>query len=107
MKGGVIHGNQMCTKFECYQKLFPARKLTWIEAERTCQSHGGHLVTINSFEELYLVRMLLAGEMPLTLDSLYIGLQQLLVSCEIWCSLTITPPPIWWASLVSGKINYK
>ncbi len=62
-----------CVKYSCYI-LFALWDTSWINAEAACQDHGGHLVTINSHEELRLITLILLKWMPGISEYLYIGM---------------------------------
>ena len=77
MRRGFLSGNILCTKQRCYRKLLPSHYITWNEAQHICKLKDSNLVTINSFEELQLLRMVLLRDVPLHGQNIYIGLQLL------------------------------
>ena len=76
MNKGHITDETMCTNHRRYKKLSPTQSLTWNQAQNMCRLGGGNLVTINSFEELQLLRMVLLDDINLHgQTSIHIGLQ--------------------------------
>ena len=73
---GYISGGILCTNHRCYKKRHATHSLTWNQAQDRCRLRGGNLMTINSFEELQLLRMVLLQDVSLLgMMIISIGLQ--------------------------------
>ena len=77
---GHIKANTLCTQIRCYHQVLPDHPLSWQEAQEVCVKHNGTLITLNSHEELQLLRMMLMQDVSISVKSLFIGLNQILVS---------------------------
>ena len=67
---------ELCTKHRCYKRQRATESLTWNQAQKKCSLQGGYLVTLNSFEELQVLQIILMNEVSCRgQTSIYIGLQ--------------------------------
>ena len=66
--------NPLCTELRCYIPIYPTQDISWDDAQNMCQRSAAELVSINSYEELELLQLLLLRLMPIKTDSIFIGL---------------------------------
>ena len=69
----IDSSSRLCVKYRCYS-LIQGHNTSWLDAEAACQARGGHLVTINSHEELRLVTMLVHKLKLETSEYFFIGM---------------------------------
>ena len=78
--GGKIGANPYCTAVTCYLQVLPTKHMTWKSAQEMCEQRNARLITLNSYEELQLLRMMLMKYVPEIMNSIFIGLKQSNVS---------------------------
>ncbi len=60
----------------CYGHFKDEAGLTWLRAEKSCQTHNAHLVSIGSDDEVAYLHHLLTTDWMNTEKDIYIGLLQ-------------------------------
>ena len=83
----MCHADWQSLDTSCYGHFKDEAGLTWLQAEKSCQAHNAHLVSIGSEAEVAYLHHLLTTEWMDTEKDIYIGeaSQQCLVHLALLC----------------------